>query len=78
MTKKEKQSNYDKHIVKCPHCGEDVLDHFKECPHCHGELTPAGYGGGKIPLRTQRIIRTVLLAASIAVLLALAFVLPNL
>lgn len=32
-----------KHIVKCPHCGEDVLDHMTKCPKCGGELTPRGY-----------------------------------
>lgn len=29
-----------KHIVKCPHCGKDVLDHMKECPFCKEKLEP--------------------------------------
>ncbi len=34
-----------KHIVSCPACGKDVLDHMTECPFCHGSLTPKGYAG---------------------------------
>lgn len=32
-----------KHVVTCPHCGKDVLDHMTECPFCKGALKPAGY-----------------------------------
>lgn len=32
-----------RHLVACPHCGRDVLDHMTVCPFCGGELTPAGY-----------------------------------
>ena len=32
-----------KHVVTCPHCKKDVLDHMTKCPHCGGELTPLGY-----------------------------------
>ena len=32
-----------KHIVVCPHCGGDALDHMTQCPYCGGELTPRGY-----------------------------------
>lgn len=31
--------NTGKHIVPCPHCGEDMLDHMKSCPHCKKEVT---------------------------------------
>ena len=41
--KRKRQENMQKHIVKCPHCGRDVLDHMTECPDCHGKLTPQGY-----------------------------------
>lgn len=36
-------SRYEKHLVECPHCHKDVLDHMTECPFCKGELTPVGY-----------------------------------
>ena len=32
-----------KHIVICPHCGKQALDHMTECPSCHGRLEPKGY-----------------------------------
>lgn len=46
--------DYKKHLVKCPHCGKDVLDHMTECPFCHGELTP----GGIKPLDREKLERT--------------------
>ncbi|MEG1548360.1 MAG: hypothetical protein RR232_05925 [Clostridia bacterium] len=36
-------TDYKKHLVQCPHCGKDVLDHMTECPSCKGELSPGGY-----------------------------------
>ena len=33
-------AGYEKHLLPCPHCGKDVLDHMRECPFCHGRLTP--------------------------------------
>jgi hypothetical protein len=35
--------NTKKHIVQCPSCGRDVLDHMTECPFCKGKLEPLGY-----------------------------------
>ncbi len=32
-----------KHIVICPHCKKEVLDHMTQCPFCMGKLTPRGY-----------------------------------
>jgi len=32
-----------KHVVICPHCGKQALDHMTECPSCHGKLVPKGY-----------------------------------
>lgn len=32
-----------KHVVICPHCGAQMLDHMTECKKCGGELTPKGY-----------------------------------
>ncbi len=33
----------EKHIVICPHCGAQALDHMTQCPKCKGELIPRGY-----------------------------------
>ena len=32
-----------KHVVICPHCGAQMLDHMTECKKCGGKLTPKGY-----------------------------------
>jgi len=45
--------NLEKHLVKCPHCGRDVLDHMTECPFCHGALMP----GGRRPLDPDKLRR---------------------
>ena len=42
--REEKRRKYaEEHMVKCPHCGEQVLDHMTKCPYCNGELKPTGY-----------------------------------
>jgi len=60
--------NTEKHIVSCPHCGKDVLDHMKECPFCKGELKPTCYDprptGEKTP--QQKVINTVFWLIAIA------------
>lgn len=33
-------AGYEKHLLPCPHCGKDVLDHMRECPFCKGQLEP--------------------------------------
>lgn len=33
-------SGYKKHLMPCPHCGKDVLDHMRLCPFCKGQLEP--------------------------------------
>ena len=41
--KKKQEARMQAHIVKCPHCGADALDHMTRCPKCGGALTPSGY-----------------------------------
>lgn len=64
MDDKDKLKRFEKHLVKCPHCGKDVLDHMKECPFCKGELEGSGYGG--IDPVSKKRIRTVLTVVFIA------------
>lgn len=40
---KRKKRGIERHLYPCPHCGEQILDHFTECPKCGGEVTPRGY-----------------------------------
>ncbi len=48
-------SSYRRHLVACPECGKDVLDHMRECPFCHAKLTPLT--GGAWPEEKVRRIR---------------------
>ena len=43
MSTKKSVTNLEKHLVKCPSCGKDVLDHMTECPFCHAKLSPSNY-----------------------------------
>ena len=70
--KQKQQERLNKHIVTCPHCGKEALDHMTKCPHCGGELTPAGYkpmDEGK-----RKKIRLVTYSIGIAVAIAIAVV----
>ena len=58
MEKKYSKS-LQKHIVQCPHCGGDVLDHMTECIHCKGKLTPRGYTPA-LDSTTEKRIKTIL------------------
>jgi len=37
---KLRQKSLKRHLVRCPHCGRDVLDHMAACPFCDGALQP--------------------------------------
>ena len=70
---KEKKKGKERHVVKCPHCGKDVLDHFTECPHCKGKLESAYYdttnlnSAGRQKLRAIYVIITVFIVVAIVV-----------
>ena len=57
MEKKQSSTNFEKHIVKCPHCGKDILDHMAKCPFCEGDIK-GGYKG--INPKTAKKIKVVL------------------
>ena len=43
-----------RHVVTCPHCGADALDHMTACPQCGGALTPRGDPGSEDNVRRIR------------------------
>lgn len=55
--KKVSSTNYEKHVVKCPYCDKDVLDHMTICPYCEKDL-PQGYR--EISPKTKKIVKIVL------------------
>ena len=44
MSDNDKLKRFEKHLITCPHCGKDVLDHMQVCPFCKGEIEGSGYG----------------------------------
>ena len=41
--RQKREARLKSHILPCPHCGKDVLDHMTQCPYCGGTLTPSNY-----------------------------------
>lgn len=73
---KKKKRGIKRHLYPCPHCGEQILDHFTQCPKCGGEVTPRGYhvdeGKRKKIVRVFQIGGAIL---SVALVIVLAIVL---
>ena len=66
--------NYEKHIVKCPNCGKDVLDHMTQCPSCKSSLEPQNYKSmDDSRIRKIRMILTIILFAVVAVILIIKY-----
>ncbi len=65
----KRRANMRKHVVICPHCGKEALDHMTECPFCRGALIPTGY---RAPDRAKlKKIRTATFAIGTVVAIAL-------
>ena len=68
---KKRPASLQKHIVLCPHCGKEALDHMTRCPSCGGELTPRGYdprSGEKLqPVRKALLIVFGIAAAAVVI-----------
>ena len=60
------------HIVGCPHCGRQVLDHMTQCPYCKGALVPQGYR--PVDPEKYKKIKLVCTIAGIAVAIAIIVV----
>ncbi len=79
--KHKRLSNYERHLVPCPHCGKDILDHFTECPHCGGAVDPLGYHCDEKKLarvkRISTIVGVVLSIGLIAAIIAVSYVKSN-
>ncbi len=68
---KKRSPSLQKHIVLCPHCGKEALDHMTKCPSCGSELTPRGYDSRNSekykPIRKTLMIIFSILAAILVV-----------
>ncbi|WP_128425040.1 hypothetical protein [Gudongella oleilytica] len=71
MDERNKLKRFEKHLVKCPHCGRDVLDHMKECPFCKGELEGSGYNGidPESRKRIRKVLTVVFISAAVLIYL---------
>ena len=64
---KENKNGVQRHVVKCPHCGNDVLDHMTKCPHCKGELKSAYYDTSNMDSPARAKLRAVFLVITFLV-----------
>ncbi len=71
--RQKRMEHIQKHVVLCPHCGQEVLDHMTKCPHCNGELTPRGYKpmDEKLQRRIKLITTAVLAVVAVAIVLVI-------
>ena len=63
---------YERHIVQCPACGRDILDHMTRCPFCDAEVEV----GGPKPMSEATLRRVKLIALIVGAAIALAIVIP--
>jgi DNA-binding helix-hairpin-helix protein with protein kinase domain len=71
MDERNKLKRFEKHLVKCPLCGRDVLDHMKECPFCKGELEGSSYNGidPESRNRIRKVLTVVFISAAVLIYL---------
>ena len=70
--KKPSGWSYERHIVQCPVCGKDILDHMNVCPFCKTEIEI----GGMKPISEATIKRVRIIALIVGVIIAIAIIVP--
>ena len=70
--KKLSRWSYQRHIVQCPLCGKDILDHMTTCPHCKAEITI----GGVKPMNEDSVQKVKLIALIVGIIIALVIIVP--
>lgn len=70
----KQRARLQKHVVICPHCGGEALDHMTKCPCCGGELQPAGYRPLKESTRKKIRIVTYTIGAAVAIAIVVMLV----
>lgn len=68
--KQREKERMQRHVVTCPHCGKNALDHMTKCPHCGGELTPLGYR----PMKETTRKRMMIAGYTVGIVIAIAIV----
>ena len=70
--KKQSRWSYERHIVQCPVCGKDILDHMTTCPFCKTEITI----GGVKPISEDSVQKVKLIALIVGIIIALIIIVP--
>lgn len=63
MKKLKSATNYEKHVVKCPSCDKEVLDHMRKCPFCESDLPVLYQPMSQKAKKTVKIILWIILGA---------------
>ena len=67
---KRREKFEKRHVVTCPHCGKNVLDHMTQCPYCGGKLDPLGYR----PMDPKKYKKIKLICAIVGAVIAVGVV----
>ncbi|MHB1454126.1 MAG: hypothetical protein ACYCYM_09290 [Saccharofermentanales bacterium] len=71
MKQKKSVTGYEKHIVQCPECGKDILDHMTVCPFCKAPVATSVYSVyDAAKVKKIRLALTILLIAAIVLIFA--------
>lgn len=73
MSEKKSVTRYEKHIVQCPHCKKDVLDHMTQCPFCGGELHTRYTSFDAKKIKKARVILTIIFVVVAIIILMSRF-----
>ncbi|HZK27099.1 MAG TPA: hypothetical protein VFD00_06145 [Thermoclostridium sp.] len=66
-----KATGYKRHLVPCPNCGKDILDHMTQCPFCKAEIKPKYYK--PMDMSMAKKIRFVLAVIGFIIVIILIF-----
>lgn len=67
-----REKSVQRHLIPCPHCGRQVLDHMKGCPFCEAELEPQlAQGASEEQIKRIRRVLSIIGCAVAAALLLL-------
>ena len=73
---KRYSASLQKHLVSCPVCGKEVLDHMTRCHFCGEELTPRGYDSRNFE-KLQPVRRALLIVFGVAAAVLVVWVLTG-
>lgn len=69
MEEKKPKRGYEKHLVPCPNCGRDILDHMTQCAFCKADVPSAYQPMDSEKLKKVRLYLSIIFCILAAILL---------